>query len=139
MGTWGYGPFDNDTAADWMADLEEAGRRERITMVREVLKATVAEEEFLDGALAAEAIAAATVVAALLPGGEELESGFDEDIFGEPDDNGPHVPEDLPGLAQAALDRALGGDSEWVKMWLDSGEIDNALAELDPIREILGS
>lgn len=138
MGTWGYGPFDNDAAADWLADLEEAGRRERVTMVREVLKATIAEEEYLDSSLASEAIAAATVIASLLPGGEEIESGFDFELFGEDDDNGPHVPDDLPGLAQAALNRVVGDGSEWMELWEESGELDEALAELDPVREILG-
>ena len=29
MGTWGFGPFDNDTAADWAGRLDEVARRRR--------------------------------------------------------------------------------------------------------------
>ena len=33
MGTWGTGPFDNDTAADFAGDLDDAppGERERLS------------------------------------------------------------------------------------------------------------
>lgn len=34
MGTWDVGPFDNDTAADFCGDLEEAAAGEREGVVR---------------------------------------------------------------------------------------------------------
>lgn len=135
MSTWGYGPFDNETAEAWCTDLADVGRRDRVRMIREVFHAVLAEEDYLDGALAAEAIAAAAVIASLLPGGEDIESGFDLDLFG--DDESAHVPDDLPGLARQALNRVVGDGSEWVENWEEDGELEEALAELEPIREIL--
>ncbi|WP_373024687.1 DUF4259 domain-containing protein [Streptomyces yangpuensis] len=37
MGTWDTGPFDNDTAADFGGDLDEAAREERKPLIRGVL------------------------------------------------------------------------------------------------------
>ena len=41
MGTWGPGPFDNDTAADFAGDLDDALPDEREAIVRGVLARTV--------------------------------------------------------------------------------------------------
>jgi hypothetical protein len=137
MGIWGYGPFDNDAASVWCEDLEDAARKQRPTMFRELFKVVLAEEEYLDITLASEAIAAAAVVASLLPGGEEIESGFDLDLFG--DDESANVPDDLPKLARKALDRVFGDNSEWMEQWKDDGDLDEAMAELEPLREVLGA
>ncbi|PZG38067.1 hypothetical protein C1I98_24840 [Spongiactinospora gelatinilytica] len=37
MGTWDVGPFDNDTAADWRGDLNDAAPSERLDMIRRAL------------------------------------------------------------------------------------------------------
>ncbi|MCM4078238.1 DUF4259 domain-containing protein [Paractinoplanes hotanensis] len=68
MGTWDVGPFDNDTAADWCGDLDEAAPEQRAGLIRDVLS-RVAEhgDEYLDSDEAAKAIAAAAVVASQLP------------------------------------------------------------------------
>ena len=41
MGTWGTGPFDNDGAADFAGDLDEAPPAEREALVRGVLARTI--------------------------------------------------------------------------------------------------
>ena len=37
MGTWDIGPFDNDTAADFGGDLDEAAWEERVSVIRGAL------------------------------------------------------------------------------------------------------
>lgn len=38
MGTWDFGPFDNDSAADWCGDLDEAAPGDRVGMIRAALQ-----------------------------------------------------------------------------------------------------
>ncbi|HEY8986470.1 MAG TPA: DUF4259 domain-containing protein [Streptomyces sp.] len=62
MGTWGTGPFDNDTAADFGGDLDEAVLEERRAMVRERLAFTTTlgdHPEDMDGETAVAAAARA--------------------------------------------------------------------------------
>ena len=54
MGSWGYGPFDNDSAADLLAFVEEAGRG-GWKIVREALQSSYPE----DAVGAAELVATA--------------------------------------------------------------------------------
>jgi hypothetical protein len=62
MGTWGVGPFDNDSAADWLAELEERDE----AALRDALAAAAdaGADAYIDIDTAAEALAAAEVVAA---------------------------------------------------------------------------
>lgn len=47
MGTWDTGPFDNDTAADFGGDLDEAALEEREPMIRGVLVRAASSVDFL--------------------------------------------------------------------------------------------
>ena len=135
MGTWDFGPFDNDNAADWCGDLDDAEPGQRVGMIRDALNETLHEGEYLDSDFATTAIAAAAVVASQVPGGEPITSSY-----------APHflttggtldIPADLPALALRALDRVAAEDSEWRDLWEDS--LPNALATLQPIRDALES
>lgn len=68
MGTWDVGPFDNDTAADFSGSLDEAAEGERETLIRAALACAADTPGYLDQDIAAEAIAAAALVAAQRPG-----------------------------------------------------------------------
>ena len=72
MGTWGIGPFDNDTAADFAGHLDDAPPGEREALVRGVLIRTVRATGYLDEAQ--EAVAAAALIAAQCPGGRPVET-----------------------------------------------------------------
>ena len=61
MGAWGVLPFENDTAVDWMWNLEEAIDTSVLTDALE----SVASSEALSCGDCEEAVAAAEVVAAL--------------------------------------------------------------------------
>jgi hypothetical protein len=135
VGTWGTGPFDNDTAADWCGDLDEADPAQRVSMIREALAAVVDEDGYLDSDLAVEAIAAAAIVASQCPGGLPIDSSYAPDFLATGTALSP--PGDLPQLALQALDRIVGDDSEWRELWEDSDSFAEAIAELQPIRAAL--
>ncbi|TVZ87406.1 DUF4259 domain-containing protein [Streptomyces sp. BK340] len=114
MGTWDSGPFDNDTAADWRDGLDDASAGERAHMVRDALVRAVDTDGHLEAPAAEEAVAAAALVTARLPGG-----GIPSPHYG------PKEP--LPGLAALrplalrALDRVVTEPSELLDLWEDSG------------------
>jgi hypothetical protein len=61
MGAWGTGNLENDTAADWIADLSEGGDADD---VRAALRKVLDAEGYVEAPEACEALAAAEVVAA---------------------------------------------------------------------------
>ena len=112
MGTWDVGPFDNDTAADWCGDLDDASPDARQGLVRDTLARAADAIDHLDARVGDEAIAAAALVAAQCPGGEPAHPhyGPDEPL---PDLTG------LRALALQALDRILTEPSELLELWAD--------------------
>ncbi|MFE7357183.1 DUF4259 domain-containing protein [Streptomyces sp. NPDC057543] len=70
MGTWDVGPFDNDTAADFGGNLDEAAAGEREGIVRSALTRVIDTAAHLEAPESEEAIAAAALVAAQCPGGD---------------------------------------------------------------------
>ncbi|MGW2743308.1 DUF4259 domain-containing protein [Streptomyces sp. NPDC001450] len=113
MGTWDTGPFDNDTAADWCNGLDDAAADERAGLVRDALVRAVDTEDYLEAPEAEEAVAAAALVAARLPGGAIPSPHY-----------GPEEPlPDLTALrplALQALDRVVTEPSELLDLWEDS-------------------
>jgi hypothetical protein len=133
VGVWGVGPFDNDTAADWGLLFEAADAGRRAALVRDALVAVVDHVDvYLDSDYAAEAVAAATVVAAMVEGGGARLPSFAPDFLEEP--AGLLVSPDLPDLALAALDRVTGENSEWRDLKADD---ELAIEALRPIRDAL--
>lgn len=133
MGAWAEGPFDNDTAADWCGDLDDAVPSARAALVRAALVAAADNEAYLDHDDAAPAIAAAAIVAAGLPGGAAIISAYAPNfvLAGERIE----FAADLPQLAIRALDRILGNDSEWRQLWSAGGAED--FPEIDQLRAVL--
>ncbi|GAA1170953.1 hypothetical protein GCM10009654_30220 [Streptomyces hebeiensis] len=112
MGTWDTGHFDNDTAADFAAELDEATPERRTELVREALAgAAVGAAGYLDADIAEVAVAAAALVAEQCPGGPPVET-----VYG-PDEPLPRFPEELRSLAVRALDRVAADGSELRELW----------------------
>ena len=114
MGAWDTGPFDNDDAADWVYELEEAVDA---TIVRAALRSVVESLGYLESPNASVAIAAAEVVAASrgrqvpsLPDSVALWSQAHRGSFDDTDRQ----------MAIDVVDRVLGTDSELTEVWLDS-------------------
>lgn len=114
VGTWDVHPFDNDTAADFANDLDDAVVAERETLVRRVLIRAVDNQDYLEAPEAEEAVAAAALVAAQCSGSAPagIPYGPEEPI--------PTLPSDLRSLALAALDRVLADESELSELWEES-------------------
>jgi hypothetical protein len=96
MGTWDTGPFDNDTAADFGGDLDEAALEEREPMIRGVLVRAASPVDFLGIYDGERAVAAAALVVAQHPEREPtcLHYGPSEPL--------PELPADLRMLAAGA-------------------------------------
>ncbi|MFC8011007.1 DUF4259 domain-containing protein [Streptomyces cinereoruber] len=113
MGTWGVGPFDNDTAADFCDDLDEAAAGEREGLVRGILTRVIDTAGDLEAPESEQAVAAAALVAAQCSGGEPADPVY-----------GPEEPlPDLTGLrdlALQALDRVMTDPSELMDLWAES-------------------
>jgi uncharacterized protein DUF4259 len=136
VGTWGSGPFDDDTAADWAGDLNEASPEDRPGIVLDTLRAVIDESDYIESEVGVQAIAAAAIVAMHRPGGEQFESVYAPDFIeaGERLNLAP----DIAPLALQALERVAGDESEWSELWQEApdGPAD-ALAMVERLREVL--
>jgi hypothetical protein len=129
------GPFDNDTACDWGHELDEADASERPAVLRKALTEAADEAGYLDHTEAAQAIAAAAIVAAHQPGGPALDPVYSPDCLRT---DGPlDVPADLVSLALRALDRVIAEDSHWRELWEEVDRLDDVIATLAPVRTAL--
>ena len=137
MGTWGSGPFENDDAADFADELDDADPAQREVLIRGALQRAVDVDEYLEADDAARAVAAAAVVAATRTPGMPVDDDADGPEFLLTGDLNP-LPEDLAGLARQALDRVAAEDSEWREAWEESDALDEAVAALDEVRSGLG-
>ncbi|MFE9476343.1 DUF4259 domain-containing protein [Streptomyces griseofuscus] len=118
MGTWDIGPFDNDTAADFAVDLDEAAAAERVSMIRRVLERAAAGAEFLEIPDAERAVAAAALVVAQHPaGGPERPAGGPSGSGSGPSEPLSPLPAELRTLALAALDQVAGGLCGLAVVW----------------------
>ncbi|MFH8533807.1 DUF4259 domain-containing protein [Streptomyces tendae] len=127
MGTWDTGHFDNDTAADFSNRLDEAAEADREGILRQALLLAINTEGYLDSDIAAEAVAAAALVAAQSPGGEPVTT-----VYG-PTHPMPQFSSDLRDLAIRALDRAVIRPSELLALW---GEEDRGGPWREGIRQL---
>ncbi len=137
MGTWDVGPFDNDNAADWCGELQDAEPGQRPAIITGALRQAAGEEGYLECPEAAEAIAAAAVVAAALPGAEIVNSAYAPNFLSNPAQL--ELPATTLALAIAALDRIIGEHSEWRDLWVDSDSEPEALAVITSLREHLAT
>ncbi|MEU6389558.1 DUF4259 domain-containing protein [Streptomyces sp. NPDC046939] len=113
MGTWDVGSFDNDAAADFCNELDDATAGDRKGIVRAALAEAVGTEGYLEAPEAEIAVAAAALVAAQCPGGAPADPAY-----------GPKEPlpdlTALRDLAQRALDRVVTEPSELLELWAES-------------------
>jgi hypothetical protein len=137
MGTWGIGPFENDSAADWCGDLRDADPADRVGLLRQALHDAAGEAGFLDSREGSRAIAAASVIVSQLPGGVPPTSSYAPDFL--VDGGRLDIPAELPALAIQALDRVLAADSEWFELWGESNDPEAAYAVVRDLRARLGA
>ncbi len=123
MGAWDAGPFDNDDAADFTAELEDADPNQRLILIRLALEAAVDaedEEELEEGQ--PRAVAAAAVLAASRPDAP-LDPAYAPKFLAA---NEPlEAPDDLVELAILTLDRVAGSGTEWAELFIEGGTLDS--------------
>ena len=124
MGASSIHPFDNDSAADWIADLCEQ-ESDGIEFIQETLLATAKHgEDYLEAPQAEEAVTAATVVSLLCQ--DPVGSGLDPELYEELMEwlqvHGSHPTSKLLSLAIAALNRVVTAPSELMELWADEGD-----------------
>ncbi|WP_415952682.1 DUF4259 domain-containing protein [Streptomyces sp. KLOTTS4A1] len=113
MGTWDVGPFDNDTAADFCGELDEAAAGERTDLIRSVLSRVIDTAGYLEAPESEQAVAGAALVAAQCPGGEPADPAYG------PEERLPDLT-GLRDLALHALDRVMTEPSELMDLWAQS-------------------
>lgn len=114
MGAWGAGPFDNDTALDWVWELDESSDLE---VVRAAITGVTGETGYLDSDVACRGLAACEVVAA--------SHGFarpelSEHVTAWQSCSGPQNDQNLVQQALIAMDRIQGDGSELRELWNES-------------------
>ena len=113
MGAWGVEVYDNDDAADWCADLEADGAR----AIAQALGAAL-QDGYLDGDVGARALAAADVLGRLRTGDVALDSAYGPGDWMRAQSAAPS--DDLVRLAERAVDRVTGPDSELAELWRET-------------------
>src|SRR4051794_4176718 len=116
MGAWDTGPFDNDGAMHWVADLERDGTG----AVRAALSRAL-DEGYIDATTGEEAVAAAEVVAA---SHGAPRSDLPPAVRGWIDAHGGDVGEGLVATARTAVERIAGADSDLAELWDETGDDD---------------
>jgi len=129
MGTWDKGAFDNDDAADFSGDLNDAAPGDRVRMIRDALTAAADNEDYLESPEACQAIAAAAIVASQQPDGPEVDSVYGPDFL--TDGGSLDLPDDLVELSLRAIARVLDEESEWREQWVEADSLEEAIEALE--------
>ena len=110
MGAWGHNTFDNDDAADWIADLENS--TDMSTILEALNRVTDDAEDYLEAPECSNAVAAAEVVAALNGNASpDLPDSVREWVHGK-----PAADDALNARAHQAVDAVLA-KSELKELW----------------------
>ena len=125
MGAWGDGIFDNDGAADWAATFDDTDIADRLGLIQHTLQRGTSSG-YLDIDDCEAVLAAAAVVASLLPGGPALDPSYGPQTLD--DTAGFDVTDELRALTVTALRGVTGANSEWMELWGDSDANPLALA-----------
>ncbi|MEO8376787.1 MAG: DUF4259 domain-containing protein [Candidatus Sumerlaeota bacterium] len=127
MGTWDFGPFDNDDASDWLFALEEC---DDLSVLSAALQAVNnIGGGYLEAAEGSNAIAAAEVVAALR--GQPMEN-LPENAAAWVSENRKLDASSLVATSQSAITR-IRTNSELKELFEESGEAEKWYKTLDDL------
>ncbi len=136
MGAFGFGPFDNDDALDFLDEIEDAEPADRPELLRAALDQVLGDRGYVDAPKMSEAIAAAAVVSiSLNPDLPCAEPDLPEWVRGEV------VPLDpsLADVARRVLTRAMvPQDNELWQLWERDHSLAAVRALLEPTVRRLG-
>jgi hypothetical protein len=130
MGTWGKGALDNDAALDFIGDLEDGPASGRVQMIHERLRGVADRVGYLEGSDADEALAAALLVL-VAGGGAVPEALGSTSAAAGVVSTLPRPDAELIQQARAAVRRITSNtDNEWIELWAEAGELEEATARL---------
>ncbi len=130
MGAWAENTFGNDTSCDWIVSfLSNPG----LGAVTSAIEAVVGFDGYLDGRRADQCLAACEVIARL-QGKWGVRNSFSEDLDTWVESNPTDVPNELKALADAAIERILGPDSELPQLWDGASRNDDWHNVIDDLR-----
>ena len=134
MGAWGEKAFENDSAIDWLNDLESEG----VDALRDVLErvADTDDEEYLDVDDGAPAIAAAEIVSAARGRGRDR---LTKPVIAWLDANADDLTSEDLDLAARAVERVVAANSELRDLWEEGGSDSPWHADVRTLLERLGS
>ncbi|ALN61578.1 hypothetical protein GLA29479_693 [Lysobacter antibioticus] len=113
MGAWGISTFDNDDAADWLADLSD---HQSLALVRETIAAALDADDYLEAPEASTALAACELIAAAI-GRPSAAARKQETLTRWIAHRKPSPDTALIADALRAIDRVLGPESELRELW----------------------
>jgi len=121
MGAWGHGYFEDDSALDFMADVEDSDDPKQV--IRRAFE-TASQAEYLESDEGCAVIVGATYVDGQINGTKFSPAGdhepFDVDTFTK---RNPGVDlSDLRTLAVEALNKVLADNSELNELWAENDE-----------------
>jgi len=123
------GTFQNDDAADWAYELEDAPD---LSPVRQALAATMDSDGYLELPEGARALAAAAVLAATFDG---VLKGLPEEVAEWVDRHPGEASNGDARLAADALDRVLSEDSELRILWDDTPQGPDWVAAVQTLQQ----
>ena len=133
MGAWGYGSFDNDDAADFLAEVAQGGDA---SLLHEAIDNVVTSTEYVEAPDACQAIVAAEVIAAAL--GRATSAAEQQDALRAWVMRvRPRIDEALVTSAGDALARILAPNSELRELWEDSDDFAAWRATVAELRQQL--
>ena len=131
MGTWGVGPFENDTACDWKYDLEEIDDHRLIEST--LRKIDDAGTNYLKAPEADEAIAAAETIARL-KGSFYVRNAYTETVDAWVAKHNFDPPQELVDSAIKAMERILTPPSELLELWEESDEFGDWKQQMEDLK-----
>ncbi len=136
MGTWGVNAFENDTALDWVWELEES---EDLSVVMAALEGPLADDadEYLEAPVCEMALAAAEIVAAL-KGNPPEKLPLEADDWVKRNRGRLKVDQELIETAHDAIARVVA-DSELRELWDESEELAAWEKALESLQKRLNS
>jgi hypothetical protein len=121
MGAWGHGYFQNDSALDFVSDVEYSKNPKEL--FKHVFDRTI-KYDYLDSDMGCEVIVASTYIDSQINGTKfsspDREEPFEVDTFPERNPNVDFT--DLKENAIEALKKVLDKNSELNELWADNEE-----------------
>jgi len=129
MGAWGTGNFDNDTALDWVFELEEVND---LSLIEKTINA-VFDDDYIDSDIGCEALIAIEAIARLI-GNFGKDNSYAEDLDSWVKSHNLDVNNELIVRGKKALDLIVSEKSELYELWEETEDFDTWKNEIDDLR-----